>query len=208
MVTYPGLPAPRISTYLSREASASNLAPGTSFHIGRIDLVANTGTYLDSPWHFHADGMDLAALPLDRTADLDAVVLTPPGPVVDAAMLDRTPGGTDVRGRAVLLHTGWSRHWRTQRYADADAPYLTADGAERLAAGGAVLVGIDSINIDSRADPRRPAHSTLLGAGIPVLEHLCNLDRLPATGLRLHAAPVAVRGLGTFPVRAYAVVTG
>jgi kynurenine formamidase len=208
MTTYPGLPGPVISTYLSRAESAGRYGPGTTFRIGRIDLVANTGTYLDAPSHRFADGDDLAALPLERTADLDAVLVAVlsalPGPAIDADALDALP----VRGRAVLLHTGWSRHWRTPDYGAAGAPYLSRDGARWLAEHGAALVGIDSVNIDSMADPARPAHSILLRAGIPVLEHLCNLDRLPRSGFRLHAAPVAIRGLDTFPVRAYAVLPG
>ena len=204
MVTYPGLPGPVVGTYLSREASAERYPPGTTFHIGRIDLVANTGTYLDAPSHRFADGDDLAALPLERCVDLDTVLVAAAGAgqCIDATAL----AGVAVDGRAVLLHTGWNRHWRTPTYGSPDAPYLGRDGAEWLASHGATLVGIDSVNIDHMADLARPAHTVLLRAGIPVLEHLCNLDRLPASGARLHAAPVAVRDLGTFPVRAYAVL--
>jgi len=202
MVTYPGLPGPTIRTYLSREESAARYGPGTTFRIGRIDLVANTGTYLDAPSHRFADGDDLGALPLQRCADLDAVLVAAPGPRIGAAALDGLP----VKDRGVLLHTGWSRHWRTPQYGAAEAPYLSRDGASWLAEHGATLVGIDSVNIDCTADLARPAHTVLLRAGIPVLEHLCNLDRLPGAGFRLHAAPVAIRGLDTFPVRAYAVL--
>jgi kynurenine formamidase len=204
MITYPGLPGPVVSTYLSRESSAKRYAPGTTFHIGRIDLVANTGTYLDAPSHRFAGADDLAALPLQRCADLDAVLVDAAGPCIDAAAL----AGTAVAGRAVLLRTGWSRHWRTPSYGDASAPYLSRDGAEWLAAHGATLVGIDSVNIDCMTDLARPVHTVLLRAGIPILEHLRNLDRLPRSGARLHAAPVAIRDLGTFPVRAYAVLPG
>jgi arylformamidase len=203
MITYPGLPAPKIGTYLSREASAAHYAPGTSFHIGQIDMVANTGTYLDAPAHRFADGVDIADVPLEHTADLDAVVVATQQRRIDAAAFDTV----DVAGRAVLLHTGWDRHWGTGRYG-VDAPDLSRDGAELLRDQGAALVGIDSVNIDDTADPHRPAHTVLLRAGIPVLEHLRGLDQLPGTGFRLHAAPVPVRGLGTFPVRAYAVVGG
>lgn len=202
MTTYPGLPGPRIVPYLTREASAQRYGPGTTFRIGRIELVGNTGTYLDAPSHRFAGGDDLAALPLERTANLDAVLVTATGRRIDATAFD----GVEVGGRAVLLHTGWSRHWRTERYGCADAPYLSGGGASRLVEHGAALVGIDSVNIDDMADRNRPAHTALLGAGIPVLEHLCALDRLPPTGFTLHAAPVAVRGLDTFPVRAYAVL--
>ena len=202
MVTYPGLPGPTVGTYLSREESAQRYGPGTTFHIGRIELVANTGTYLDAPYHRFADGVDLAGLPLERTADLDGVLVAANGRQIGAAAF----AGVDVEGRAVLLRTGWSRHWRTPEYGAAGAPYLARDGAEWLVEHGAVLVGIDSVNIDDMADTARPAHTVLLRAGVPVLEHLCNLDRLPGSGFRLHAAPVGVRGLGTFPVRAYAVL--
>jgi kynurenine formamidase len=199
MITYPGLPGPEIGTHLSRADSAAHYAPGTTFHIGRIGMVANTGTYLDAPSHRFADGVDLAGLPLESTADLDGII-------VDAgARAIGPPSTVDIHGRAVLLRTGWDRHWRTEAYA-VDAPFLTAEGARWLVEHGAALVGIDSVNIDDTADLARPAHTELLRAGIPVLEHLCNLDALPVTGFRLHAAPVPVRGLGTFPVRAYAVI--
>ncbi|MGL5809325.1 MAG: cyclase family protein [Nocardioides sp.] len=209
MTTYPGLPGPALDAHLSREESAQYYAPGTRFEIGRIEMVGNTGTYLDSPWHRYADGTDLAGLPLDRVAAV-------PGVVVEmTALNDRRIdveqlAGLPAAGRAILLHTGWDRHWRTPAYG-VDAPYLAADGAQLLADAGATLVGIDSVNIDDAgpsSNGERPAHSILLAAGIPVLEHLTGLDRLPATGFELHAAPVPVRGFGTFPVRAYAVLTG
>ena len=205
MVTYKGLPAPLICDYLSREASRERYAPGTEFQIGRIDMVANTGTYVDAPFHRYADGADLSALSLDALADLDAVVVRAPGGsrAVDVDALQ----GVDVGGRAVLVHTGWDVHWGTQRYLS-DNPFLTADAAEHLRREGAVLVGIDSLNIDSLDDTARPVHSILLAAGIPIAEHLCHLDRLPASGFRFHAVPVKFRGVGTFPVRAYAVAAG
>ncbi|HYT09968.1 MAG TPA: cyclase family protein [Mycobacteriales bacterium] len=206
MTTYPGLPGPEVGAHVTREASRASYAPGTEFHLGRISMVANTGTYLDSPYHRFADGLDLAALPLRSTADLPGVVVDVTGS--DVRGIDPlATAGTNVAGRAVLLRTGWDRHWRTDRYGE-DAPYLTADGADDLVERGAVLVGIDSVNIDDRGDPSRPAHTALLAAGVPVLEHLTGLDRLPAAGFRLHAAPVPVVALGTFPVRAYAVVDG
>src|SRR5262245_57152288 len=204
MVTYRGLPAPVIRDHWTREESRRHFAPGTEFHIGRIDMIANTGTYVDSPFHRYAEGRDLAGLPLESLADLPGVVVRAAGrptrgiDVADLAHLD-------VRGKAVLLHTGWAVHWRTERYFDGH-PFLTAAGAAWLAEHGAVLVGIDSLNIDDTTDPRRSAHSTLLGRDIPVVEHLCRLDRLPDVGFRFHAVPVKVRGLGTFPVRAFAVV--
>jgi arylformamidase len=204
MVTYPGLPAPEVGTHLSREASRRRYAPGTEFHIGTISMVGNTGTYLDAPYHRFADGVDLAGLPLERTADL-------PGVVVDASGSTRRGIGplglapVEVAGLAVLLRTGWDRHWRSDRYG-VDAPFLTGEGARELVARGAVLVGIDSVNIDDVGDRTRPAHTELLAAEVPVLEHLTRLDRLPSDGFRLHAAPLPVVGLGTVAVRAYAVL--
>ena len=204
MTTHPGLPGPLICDYLSREASRAKYAPGVEFQIGKIDMVANTGTYLDSPFHRYADGKDLAALPLERLAGLDAVVVRigPDAPrAIGWAAFERL----DVRGRAVLVSTGWDRHWRTERYGH-DNPFLTADACERLRDAGAQLVGIDSVNIDDLGDTARPAHSILLGAEIPIVEHLSNLGALPATGLRFSAVPPKVAGFGTFPVRAFVEV--
>jgi kynurenine formamidase len=204
MTTYPGLPGPEITPHLTREASRGSYAPGTEFAIDRISMVGNTGTYLDSPYHRYADGIDLAGLMLSKVADLPIALVRLTGSTgrgIDAAALQ----SLDVRGRAVLLHTGWDAHWGTPEYGG-PAPYLSADGAQWLVDNRAALVGIDSINIDDAADARRPAHSLLLAAGIPVLEHLTGLGELPATGARLHAAPPRVESFGTFPVRAYAVV--
>jgi arylformamidase len=205
MVTYPGLPAPIIEVHLSREASRAHYAPGTEFEIGRISMVANTGTYLDAPSHRYPDGEDLSALPLEKVAALPGVVVDvrTSGRAVTAAVLAARLD--HAAGRAVLLHTGWSRHWRSPDYA-LEAPFLSRDGAQWLADAGATLVGIDSINIDDMSDATRPAHTLLLGSGIPVLEHLTGLALLPGQGFTLHAAPVRVAGLGTFPVRAYAVL--
>lgn len=200
MVTYKGLPAPLICDFLSREASRAIYAPGTEFHIGRIDMVANTGTYVDSPFHRYAGGKDLAQLPLESLAHLAGVVIRCPEGL-DAKQLQ----GLDLRGKAVLLHTGWDRHWRTDAYFEGH-PFVTREAAECLAAAGAVLVGIDSYNIDDTADWSRPAHTILLGAEIPICEHMTNLGALPAAGFRFSAVPVKVRGFGTFPVRAYAMV--
>jgi kynurenine formamidase len=204
MTTYPGLPAPLICDYLSREASRARFAPGVEFHIGRIDMVANTGTYLDSPFHRYADGKDLASLALEKLAGLDAIVVRIP------AGAPRAVGWPvfeqrDVRGRAVLVATGWDRYWRTERYG-ADNPFLTAEACQRLRDAGACLVGIDSVNIDAVEDLTRPAHSILLGAEIPIVEHLCNLAALPEGRLRFSAVPPKVAGFGTFPVRAFAEV--
>jgi arylformamidase len=206
MVTYPGLPAPAFGLHLSRAESAAHYAPGTEFELATITMIGNTGTYLDAPWHRFPDGIDLAGLPLERTAALDGLLVDVTGSTsrgIDAAAL----AALDVRGRAVLLRTGWDRHWRTLQYGS-DAPFLTGAGAQLLAERGAVLVGIDSLNIDDAGDPHRPAHTGLLAAGIPVLEHLHGLDALPPSGFTLHAAPVPVRRFGTFPVRAYAVLPG
>lgn len=200
-VTYPGLPAPIICDYLSREASKAQYAAGTSFHIGRIDMVANTGTYVDAPFHRFEEGKDLAELPLASIADL-------PGVVVASQALAIGPEafhGLDLAGRAVLVKTGWDRHWGTPAYL-ADHPFLTEAAANFLLDAGAALVGIDSLNIDDTRGNSRPVHTLLLGAEIPIVEHLCNLDALPAQDFRFHAAPVKVRAFGTFPVRAYAVV--
>jgi kynurenine formamidase len=203
MATYPGIPGPTVGTHLSRAASRPNYAPGTEFHFGLLTMVGNTGTYLDAPFHRYADGTDLADLPLERTADLDAVVVTATDTAVDASALR----GYHVAGRAVLVHTGWSRHWGTDHYATGH-PHLTEGAAAWLVEQGAVLVGIDSLNIDGTDDGTRPVHSTLLAAGIPVVEHLTNLALLPGEGFRFHAAPLAVHGMGTVSVRAYAVVGG
>jgi len=204
MTTYPGLPVPVISDVLTREASRERYAPGTEFHIGQIAMCANTGTYVDSPFHRYADGADLAALALDRLADLDAVVVD----VTDAP--DRAIGAEqlvpfDLRGAAVLIRTDWSRHWRTDAYFSGH-PFLTQAAADHLVSVGARLVGIDSLNIDSTDTGERPVHTTLLAAGIPICEHLTNLGALPASGVRFSAVPVMVAAMGTFPVRAYAVL--
>lgn len=205
MTTYPGLPAPEITPHLTREASQQVYAAGTEFAIDRISMVGNTGTYLDSPFHRYPDGADLAGLPLSALVDLPAVVVRTAesgSRGVDAAILS----SYDVLDCAVLLHTGGDRAWGTKEYA-VDAPYLTEDGAQWLVAQGARLVGIDAINIDDAvAGGPRPAHTTLLAAGIPIVEHLTGLDQLPVTGARFTAAPPLVAGFGTFPVRAYAAV--
>ncbi|GAA4968718.1 hypothetical protein GCM10023205_37390 [Yinghuangia aomiensis] len=205
MVTYPGLPGPDITDHLSREASRAHYGPGTEFHIGRISMVANTGTYLDSPFHRFDDGADLAALPLDGLVDLDGLVIRTLG--ADTPAVDRnTLLPYDVTGRAVLIHTDWARHWGTDAYGAGGHPHLTAEAAAWLADQRPALVGIDSVNIDDTAAPTRPAHTTLLAAGIPIVEHLRGLEQLPPTDFRFHAAPPAVEGMGTFTVRTYAVL--
>lgn len=207
MTTYPGLPGPEITSYLSREDSREHYAPGTEFAIDRISMVGNTGTYLDSPFHRYADGADLAGLALSDVADLPLVLVDVTG-ARGRAVTAETLAPYEVAGRAVLLRTGWDRHWGTEAYLSAEAPYLDEAGARMLAEAGAALVGIDGLNIDDTSGGERPAHSILLAAGIPVLEHLTGLDRLPLAGARLHAAPPRVHGFGTFPVRAYAVIGG
>lgn len=204
LITYKGLPGPVICDFLSREQSKQHYAPGTEFQIGKIEMVANTGTYLDSPFHRYEDGQDLSQLELTSLADLDGLVVTAKGEgqrAVDATVLD----GVDVKGKAVLVHTGWDIHWKTDQYFEAHF-FLTKDAAQSLADAGAALVGIDSYNIDDTADLTRPAHSILLGAGIPIVEHMCNLGRLPLNGFKFFAVPVKVKKMGTFPVRAFAIV--
>jgi arylformamidase len=201
MTTYPGLPAPVISDFLTREASAGRYAPGVTFHIGRIDMVANTGTYLDAPSHRYQDGRDLSELDLARVAALPALVVRARGRrTIDAEAF----GGREISGKAVLFDTGWSVHWGQEAYLSG-SPFLTAGAAEALRDGGAVLVGIDSLNIDDTADAARPAHSVLLRADIPIVEHMTALDQLPEQGFTFFAVPVKVRGMGTFPVRAFAL---
>src|ERR1700741_4086530 len=188
MITYKGLPAPVISDYLSREDSKTKYAPGTEFHIGKIEMVANTGTYLDSPFHRYADGDDLSRLKLESLANLDSVVVR----VTDRRerAIDRLPFDlATVRGKALLFHTGWDAHWRTDQYFERH-PHLTGELAEALVKAGVTLVGIDSFNIDSTDDGTRPVHSALLGAGIPIVEHLCNLAAVPDHGGRFFAVPV------------------
>ncbi len=203
VVTYPGLPTPVICDYLSREASRDHYAEGTEFHIGRIDMVANTGTYVDAPFHRYADGKDLSELPLESLADLEAVVVRADaarGKAIDASAFE----GRDVAGKAVLVHTGWSAHWNTQSYLNGH-PYLTGDAAVHLREAGAALVGIDSLNIDGTHTGERPVHSDLLAHDIPIAEHLTNLGALPNHGARFFAVPVKVKAFGTFPVRAFAM---
>jgi arylformamidase len=205
MITYKGLPAPIICDFLSREDSRKHYAEGTQFAIGKIEMVANTGTYVDSPFHRFEDGIDLSELPLESLADLEGVVVHAQnfGRAITAKAFD----GINVKGKAVLIHTDWSHHWRTDQYFEGH-PFLTKDAAEYLVKAGAAFVGIDTYNIDDTTDGTRPAHTALLGNNIPICEHMCNLETLPDTGFRLHAAPVKVKAFGTFPVRAYAILNG
>ena len=202
MTTYQGLPGPHLCDFWTREASAANYDDGSTFQIGRIDMVANTGTYVDSPFHRYAHGKDLSELPLESLANLDGLIVRRPfdrGLAIDAdAFAD-----LDVRGKAVLVHTGWDRFWRTDAYF-ADHPFMTGAAAQALVEGGAVFVGIDSYNIDDTGARARPVHTVLLGADIPIGEHLTGLEQLPDHGFRFSAVPPKVKGMGTFPVRAYA----
>jgi len=203
LITYKGLPAPIICDFLSREDSRSHYADGTTFHIGKIEMVANTGTYIDSPFHRYANGKDLSELALESIADVECMLFR-------VASGSRAIGpelfsDADVRGKAVLVQTGWAVHWGTDQYFE-NHPYLTAAAAAWLKNAGAVLVGIDSLNIDDISTGERPVHSTLLAADIPIVEHMCNLEALPDAPFRFHAVPVKVKQFGTFPVRAYAIV--
>ncbi|HEX8642381.1 MAG TPA: cyclase family protein [Allosphingosinicella sp.] len=201
MTTYKGLPGPHICDFWQREASAAFYNDGSTFQIGRIDMVANTGTYLDSPFHRYAGGADLAALDLEVLASLPGLVVRSREQAVDAGAFE----GLEVAGKAVLVETGWDRQWRTEAYFE-DHPFLTAAAAELLARRGAKLVGIDSHNIDDTRGRSRPVHTILLGAGILVCEHMTNLGALPDSGFRFTAVPPKVAGMGTFPVRAFAEI--
>ena len=202
MITYKGLPAPVISDFLTREDSRTHYDPETEFHIAKIDMVANTGTYLDSPFHRYARGKDLAQLDLQTVANVDGIVVRCSTRVIG----DEVLAGVDVKEKAVLFHTGWDAHWRTETYWNGEHPFLTDSAATYLAKGGAAIVGIDSYNIDSILDGKRPAHSVLLGHDIPIVEHLCRLCELPDSGFKFFAVPVKVHQFGTFPVRAFAIV--
>jgi kynurenine formamidase len=204
MTTYPGLPVPEICSYMSRAESRRKYAAGTEFDIGQMTLVANTGTYIDAPFHRYPDGADLAALDLARLVHL-------PGIRIDATQAGQGIGpglfaGLNLAGRAVLIRTGWDQHWRTSRYGAPEHPFLTASAVARLVDAGPALIGIDSVNIDDMADMNRPAHTGLLGARIPIIEHMRGLAELPDDGFRFYAAPVGIVGMGSFPVRAYAIV--
>ncbi len=204
MTTYKGLPSPIICDYLSRERSRQHYAEGTEFHIGKIEMVANTGTYIDAPFHRYANGEDLSEMPLSSLADLEGIVVRAvnrSGRAIGREMFE----GPDVMGKAVLVHTGWDAHWRTDQYFEGH-PFLTRDAAEYLSRAGVALVGIDSLNIDDTGDGSRPAHTILLGAGIPIIEHMRGLEQLPTRGFRFFAVPTKVKGLGSFPVRAFSLV--
>ncbi len=203
MITYTGLPGPVISDHMSREDSESHYSGGTTFQIGKIEMVANTGTYIDAPFHRYEEGIDLSGLKMASIANLDGIVFR-----VDQGMrsIDKDVfDNNNIRDKAVLIHTGWDRLWRTDAYFE-NHPFLTRDAAEYLKSSGAALVGIDSLNIDDTADGSRPAHSILLKADIPIVEHMCHLDILPEEGFKFFAVPAPVKEMGSFPVRAFAIV--
>ncbi len=205
MITYKGLPAPVICDYLSREESRSHYAEGTEFHIGKIEMGANTGTYVDAPFHRFADGKDLSELPLDSLADLETIIVRSDQDGERAIGRECFEDLGDLVNKAVLVNTGCDAIWRTDRYCEGH-PFLAREAAEHPVDAGAALVGIDSLNIDDTEDGKRPVHTTLLGADIPIAEHLRGLDHVPDRGCNFFAVPVKVRGFGTFPVRAFGVV--
>lgn len=226
LITYKGLPAPIITDFLSRANSTERYAPGTQFQIGKIEMIGNTGTYIDSPFHRYEDGHDLAGFELGSVANLEGIVIRHVGvaeralesaafremefsyPTADdRAITVGRISGLDVRGKAVLFHTGWDMRWQTLTYAIGKHPFLTEGAAEFLAQAGAALVGIDSLNIDDTTTGARPVHSILLAQNIPIVEHLCGLRELPDEGFRFFAVPPKIRGFGTFPVRAFALAS-
>jgi arylformamidase len=212
MEVYPGLPSPRVTPVLSREASRGRYGEGTEFFIGSLEVVGNAGTYLDSPFHRFPGGSDMAGLPLERIVDLEAVVVRVPEAAERGARVgvgvEHLPPGVSLGGRAVLFQTGCDRRWGTTAYFAGDHPFLTATLARRLADEEPAVVGTDACNVDDVRDPSRPAHTLLLGAGIPIVENLRGLEALPAQGARFFAAPVGVEGMASFPVRAFAMLEG
>jgi len=202
LVTYKGLPAPIICDYLSREDSRKYYEPGTEFQIGKIEMVANTGTYIDCPFHRFENGKDLSEVGLEAFVDLEAIVISAPF-AKTLAITEAHLKNYEVGSRAVLIHTGWDRNWNTEKYYD-NHPFLTKEAAEYLRDNKAALVGIDSHNIDNTEIKARPVHTTLLKAEILIVEHLCNLHLLPRQGFTFSAVPPKFKGVGTFPVRAMA----
>jgi kynurenine formamidase len=203
MPTYPGLPGPQFSAFLTHDDTArqSHYAPGTTFQIAVYEIGGNTGTYVDAPFHRYPDGADLAAIGLDKLADLPGILI----PAVDDGAIDsETFNGMDLHGKAVLVHTGWASRWGSSDYFRS-GPFLTKRACEHLVAARAALVGIDCANIDNMNDPERPAHTILLRAGIPIVEHLQGLEQLRNRRFRFFATPPAVRGGTSFPVRAFAI---
>ena len=203
MVTYKGLPTPIICDCMSRDASQAHYSEGTTFHIGKVEMVANTGTYIDAPYHRFADGQDIAGLDLAAVANREGRIFRsdPAQRAIDPSLFN----GAELKGKAVLIHTGWAQHWGSEQYFD-EHPYLTKDAADFLSAAGVAVVGIDSLNIDDTRDGNRPVHTQLLANGIPIVEHLCHLEQVPDTGFRFFAVPTKIKGLGSFPVRAFCLV--
>lgn len=205
LITYKGLPAPIICDYLSREASRQVYNGQAEFHIGKIEMVANTGTYIDSPFHRFADGHDLSQLRLEQLAGVEGVLVRIP-PDHGRAIDESCFAGLDLHGKAVLVHTGWTRYWKTDQYFEGHS-FLTEGAARALKEAGAVIVGVDTYNIDDTTDQRRPVHTTLLGADIPIVEHMCDMEQIPdGRPFKFFAVPVKVKDFGTFPVRAFAML--
>jgi arylformamidase len=204
MRTYPGIPGPVITDFLTRVDSRKHYAEGTEFSIGKIEMAANTGTYIDSPFHRYENGTDLSGLPLESLADIDGIVVRC-RVTNNRAITAQNLGPVNVKGKAVLFDTGWDRNWGAETYFQGH-PYLTKDVAVFLIREGAILVGIDSLNIDNTDDPARPVHSILLGANIPIVEHMCNLQSVPDSGFKFYAVPVRIRHFGSFPVRAFCLI--
>jgi arylformamidase len=205
LITYKGLPAPIVCDYLSREDSRKFYEPGTEFQIGKIEMVSNTGTYLDTPFHRYREGKDLSEIALEALVDLEGVIVRAPH-TEKLAITEMEFANVDVAGKAVLVQTGWSEFWNTERYFEGHS-FLTEEAARYLVEAGAKLVGIDSHNIDDTSGNRRPVHSTLLGAEVLIVEHLCDLDKVPDGEFSFTVLPPKFRGVGTFPVRAMAVIS-
>ncbi len=206
LITYKGLPAPIICDYLSREESKKIYGDGTEFQIGKIEMVANTGTYIDCPFHRFAEGTDFTQIGLERFTDLEAIVISVPYSET-LEITEEYLKPYEIENRAVLFYTGWDKHWNTEKYYE-NNPHLTKSCAEYLKDSQVKLVGIDSLNVDSTVGQHRPVHTTLLGAEILIVEHLCNLNSLPKDGFKFSAIPPKIKGVGSFPVRAMAKLSG
>ena len=204
LITYKGLPAPIICDYLSREDSKKFYEEGTQFQIGKIEMVSNTGTYIDCPFHRFENGKDLSEVSLESFVDIEAIVIRVPHSETKE-ITETDFKNHNINNKAVLIRTGWDEHWNTENYYE-NNPYLTKGAAEYLRDAGVKLVGIDSHNIDDTSGNSRPVHTTLLGAEILIVEHLCNLHLLPTNGFTFSAVPPKFKGVGTFPVRAFATL--
>jgi arylformamidase len=204
LVTYKGLPAPIICDYLSRENSKQFYAEGAEFQIGKIEMVSNTGTYIDCPFHRFENGKDLSEVGLESFTDLEGIVIRVPFSET-LEISEEHLKNYEIRNRAVLIQTDWNKHWNTELYYE-NHPALTRGAAEYLRGCSVKLVGIDSHNIDDTRTKSRPVHTILLGAEILIVEHLCNLYLLPEDGFTFSAIPPKFKGVGTFPVRAMAKI--